>query len=295
MAEAIAPEILNESKRLSVEFFTDPRSYDAFSLTRDKRLIVGCIEPRDPDNCEHGDYKVTIQTPGGDIGEGSDHALTHTAVTGEAIRIKDALPKNADMQLFKSLDAHLDCAFHANLAVVTSEMATPSDFTRDSLFEWAEYFNKQEVVAENLGRITTAAEAQLEVVTEFCDDDLLAITDSLQPGHPNVYGVKGRPMARTYVMNFHPHVGKNRNMKPTDPDRAVLVQGYHDNIAAMVSDLETVYSLNGEMRGLRLVSLLLRSAATRTVITRDKMSEMAFLDVIPAAKPGGLEFKQREF
>ena len=296
MAETIEPELLAESQARSYEYFTNPDSYAGFTLTKDMKLIIACIEPRDPANAEHGDYKITMQTPGGFMGEGLDQALASYAVDKEAVRIRSGMDQDAKLRISKTLDMHQDCAFHGNVAHVVKEMARPGDFTKDSLFGWAERFNKREEVAENLGRISMAADAQLDVIAESGDDDLLAVADSLQPGHPNVYGVKWRPMARTYVMNFHPHIGKNRNRKPADPELAGLVQGYHDNIAAMVCDLETAFSLSGEMRGLRLGSLLLRSAATRTVITRDKMDGMTFLNVKPDGDTeSGLDISQGAF
>ena len=59
-----APE-LAESMQLSEEFFRDHNSYAPFDLTKDKKTIVDCIEPRDADGVEHGEYKVTVQTAGG--------------------------------------------------------------------------------------------------------------------------------------------------------------------------------------------------------------------------------------
>lgn len=281
MSSPLSPELLAESKALSEAFFRDPQSYGGFSFTRDHRLIVGCIEPRDPVHTVHGDYKTIMQTGGGFFGEGLDQALAVYADEGDNLTVADGMRGNIAVRPSKAFDVHHDCAFHKSLRAITAEMADPSDFTQQSIDRWAHYFKEKEHIADSLGLLTTAAKVQLELIDTKPQEDLIKLADELLPHHHNVYPVQPVSMARTYVVNLHPHLGKNRNRKPADPAETLKVQGYHDSLAANITDLATAFELSKKMRGMRVTAALLRSAATLTVITQDRMSEMTLLEVRP--------------
>ena len=291
----VSSELLAESKSRSVEFAQRPESYSGFSFTRDRKLIMACIEPGDPLNTTSGSYKVAMQTPGALLGEGLDQALTVYAYDHGETTVATGMEQNSAFWPYKAFDAHNDCAFNKNLIAVTEEMADPSGFTKDSIQEWADHFNEREHVDATLRLLMDAAGVQLGLLHQTQDEDLVQHADHLFPNHHNVYDVRRPLLARMYVMGMHPHLGKDRNMKPADPDEELKVQFYHDTLAANCADLATAYSMSSIMRGLRFTALLLRSAAARTVITRDKMAEMTFLEVLPAQNVVGLEIKQRNF
>lgn len=292
MSELGAIEPINSmeaSKAMSREFFEDSASYGRFSLTADYRSIIGCIEPRNPSNAVHGDYKIIVQTGGGIVGEGLDVGIALTALEGQLVTIQAGMDYDKNMREVTVPGAHVDCTFDKEKPSVTSEMANPSEFTLDSALGWAQYFNKRDLFDSMSQRVMDAAELQLEYLLEYQDElALLDAADRLYPKHTNVASVRGVNIARTYVTNLHPKVGLDRNQKPVDEEAAAQIQGYHVSLAGAVADIGSSYKMPRDVLDLRFVSRLLRESATRTVITRDKMDEMTFLEVRPAHNESGL-------
>ena len=108
---------------------------------------------------------------------------------------------------------------------------------------------------------------------------MLDHVDQLHPGHHNVGPVKGENHSRLWVANFHPHLGQNRNAKPVDMEDGI--QAYHDGLAAAASDLHNAHAMGRRVHDLRFVAKLYRSAATRTAVIGDKLSEFVLLEVKP--------------
>lgn len=291
MAQAASPEAIAASQA----FFTRHDSYGPFDLTRDNKMIIGCIEPRDQENTPHGEYKTIMQTPGGAPGEGLDAALALTIKNDELTPIEDGMDTDCDSRPVTVFGAHHDCAFIANLVPVVEEMSDPSDFTVESVEKWSRYFNDGDHVAATLGKVSTAAARMAEYLNENGHmDDLVDHADELYPEHSNVVHVKGPAGAYVYVTGLHPHIGKNRNMKPTDPEEAMNVRAYHDSLAATIDNLRGANKLEPEIRGLRATAMLLRSAAARTVITRGKLDKMTLLEVAPANTRNGIKITEQK-
>lgn len=289
MAGMVSPE----SIALSQQFFTRHDTYGAFDLTSDKKNIVGCIEPRDQAHVIHGEYKTIMQTGGGAAGEGLDGALAMTVIGGALVPVETGMESDNDERPLTVFGAHHDCAFIGNLAAVTHEMAHPSDFTKESLDRWTRYLNEKERVAGALGSVMMAAAIMAEYLGENGNmDHLVQHADGLYPEHANVVHVKGPSLSRVYVVGLHPNVGKNRNMKPSDPTEAVKIQGYHDSLAATIDNLHRARKMSEEMKGLRITSMVLRAAATRTVISSGK-PEMTFLEVTPANTKSGIKITEQ--
>jgi hypothetical protein len=296
MAGSASPELLEESKIASREFYMNPASYGALSYTRDYLRIMGCIEPRDPGHQEPGGYKIIMQTGGGDFGEALDEALVTLANQKQVITFPEAMARNNSKRPFTVFDVHYDCAFDAAKVQIAQEMARPSDLTKLSVAEWAEHFNETDHVQSTLGAISVSAAVHADKLEAESDNDLHAIADNLYPSHKNVYPCKEQPkLSRTYVINLHPHVGKNRNKKPADPCEAQKIQAYNDTLAANVSDLAANNRMSKVERGYRLTAMLLRSAATRTLITAAYYDEFLFLDVLPSQNDPGLVVVERKF
>lgn len=294
MAGSTPEALLAESRARSEEFFTNPDSYSRFSLTSDAKMILDCIEPRDRLNAEPGDYKVVIQGPGGAIGEGNDHAMAVNAYDGTEITTAEGMHQNAVYRPFLVLDAHYSCAYDAGQAAVAGEMARSSEFTLDTVIELARHFNEEDTVRRTLPKIAVAAARQEEVILTGPQQDLVTHASNIYPHHHNVDEVDGPPLARTYVFNFHPHLGKDRNAKPEDREEARKIQAYCDSIGANVLYLcGNTPRLNSELRGLRLTAMLARTAATRTVISTDK--DMTFLEAYPANGEPGIDIIQRNY
>lgn len=286
---------LSESIELSQDFFTDHSSYAPFDLTSDKKTIVDCIEPRDAEDVPHGEYKVTVQTGGGGSGEGLDAAVALTIIGGEVATVEEGMSKDKVDRPQLVLGVHHDCTYMKHLADVTAEMRNPSDFTKDTVDRYSRYFNEREHVERTLGGVMIAVAGINEYLGERKHiDSLIAHADDLYPEHANVKHVRGPGLSRTYVTNLHPFVGKNRNMKPCEPEEAIKIQGHHDSIAASVNLLRGANQLDSQTRGYRFTSMLLRSAATRTVVTGG-WDEATLLEVRPAANSkSGLKISEQK-
>jgi fumarate hydratase class II len=113
--------------------------------------------------------------------------------------------------------------------------------------------------------------------------------DSLRPDHSNVKRLLGDNNARVYVTNLHPHVGYNRNSKSRNPADSNKIQGYHDSLAASIGDVSKSHFMDNNERLHRITSMILRSAATRTVLTLDH-PETRFIEVKPS--PKGIVFNE---
>lgn len=279
-----------DGTKLSYEFFTKKSSYDTFSLTNDHNRIVGCIDPRDPADVNPGDYKIVIQTAGGAAGEGLDASLYLTGARDKAFDIEAAIERDKNVRGIVVLGAHHDCKFINGMVSVLSEMHEPSDFTKESAFKWAEFFHHSEAYYKTINKVMEAAGIQLDFLSKKDNlNHLVEHIDALRPEHSNVKRLEGENKSRVYVTNLHPYVGYNRNAKFEEPSNAPLIQGYHDSLAASIGDISKSHFIINEERQSRISSMILRSAATRTVLTRDH-PDTRFLEVAPSTK--GLEFNE---
>jgi hypothetical protein len=286
-----------ESVGKSQEFFSNPESYGPLGLTPDKRSIVTCIEPRDPADIPHGQYDITMQTGGGGAGESLDGALAGTIEEEELVSIETAMEQDKHTRPLTVFEGHEnDCRFILGLVKITREMADPSDFTLDGVARWSKNIGQLLHVKGTLGKVSSAAAFMAEYLEEREHmDELLHQLDGLYPHHKNVKPVKGQNHSRLYVVNFHPKIGKDRNKKPTDPTEAAKIQGYHDSLAATTANLRGENGLTNATRGLRLTSMVLRAAATRTVITERNMGEMTFFEVEPTPDPPGIKIVEKTY
>lgn len=275
----------------SYNFFTDKKSYGAFSLTSDHNRIIGCIDPRDPIDVSPGDHKIVIQTAGGAAGEGVDAALYITAHNNnKPFDIENAIERDKNLRGIIVLGAHHDCKFIKGMTSVLEEISKPSDFTLESAERWSNFFNHNEDFDRFMPRIMEAA----GVMKEHLDErdrlqELVEHIDSLRPDHSNVKRLLGDNNSKIYVTNFHPHVGYNRNAKPNNPIESSNIQGYHDSLAASIGDVSKSHFMVDEERKMRVASIILRSAATRSVLT-ENVPDTRFIEVMPSTK--GLQFNE---
>lgn len=259
----------------SREFFEDPNSYAPFTQTRAGLVIAGCIDPRDIELSHPGAYNVSRQTPGGEVGDVLDAALALTAAEGEFHAVQDRFGEDTGSMAGTRSTAHHRCKFDEAADVVTDEMVNPSDFTAENIARWARELGYGDVVRLRLPVIADAAKLQLEHLRETQPMGMLA-----EKAEETVH-VHGENVAQVYTVNLHPERGMDPNAKPRDVLGVSLAQGYHDSLAANVEALRAVPSLPADVRALRLTAMLSRSAATQTVITGDRLSEMTLYEVRP--------------
>ncbi len=262
-------QVAEQSFELSREHYARPDSYGHFTLTEDDRLIIDCIEPRNPLGVTHGSYDVTIQGPGGGSGEGLVGGIGLTIVRGEFVSVEEALTEDEQHRVNNILAAHVDCLFIREMRGITAEMVQPSDKTLANYERWGVLLGHRDLVKSGLPKVREASAQQLEAMDNHEHmDHLLEHIDRLHPEHTNVRSVEGDPGAMVYVQNLHPNIGQDRNKHPLNEDGTQAVRAYHDSLAAALVELDKATKLSDDERGLRVAARIMVSAATMTVIER---------------------------
>lgn len=245
----------------SIEFFTNPESYKPFELDAQQSRAIGCIDPRDQET--ERQLRVVVQTAGGAAGEGTDAAIAFR-VSGRMpnATIKDGLSEDLTVRHTARLCAHHACKFIGALPEVLEEMAEPSDFTEDAVRRWSKYYEVGELLGSDERK--KVAEAARDMHKDAPSEaDLLDHIDRLYPDASNVVNMRGENNAKLYVVNHHPFVGLDREQKHRE--ERLEVHGYHDSLAASLSDL-WLARLPSDVLRPRVISLILRAAAVRTLI-----------------------------
>lgn len=285
------PELnMAESAALSQEYFANPLSYAPFDLVGG-RFIHDCIEPKDPKGIQFGQHVVVIQGPGGMAGEGLARAIALTADEGELVTPEEGMEEAVTRRPDDLFRVHEVCTFVGKMLVVQTEMADPSARTLEAMRRMAAGVGHESAMRP-LNRVTDASKEQLEYMqSRGSMEHVTEHADNLHPEHDNVWMPDGQGGAYVYVTNFHPERGQNRNTKPADPDKRLLVRGYHDSVAASVKRLNKA-AMSGRTRQLNLTANLLMRAATQTVIASSQPG-MVFLEARPADTPAGIEIVEQ--
>jgi hypothetical protein len=270
-----------DAVQLSQEFFENPDSYADFNAP-----FGECVDPRDPKDKAPGEYFVLRQTAGSAVGIGYDRAVASTTTTGEFMSVEYAMRLNELSPGFIIWGAHYRCAFAAGIQAVGEEIVSPSPFTVDSTERLSRDLGVWDDVEPALKPVRDAAKLQAEYHQK---QDSTA--DLVKHAQYTVH-VHGENDARIYTVSLHPYKGVNRNVKPRDEKGISLVKGYSDTLGANVHLLRVEPGFNNEERRLRLASMISRSAATRTVITRDIVDEMTFLEIDQASTSSGMRINE---
>lgn len=282
MTKVIHPE--QEISR-SLEVLTDPGSYASFDLTADLQRIVTCIDPRDEECPER--LKVAVQTAGAGVGKGLDGALALTADDGSPRTILEGMLYDRRLQRATVAGAHYNCRFVLGLYAVLEETARPSEFTTHTLRQLSSRY--QIDISDRVPRIQDAAKrvrARLRP-EDISEDALIPEVNRLHPEHRNVARMAGENKAAFYLLNHHPYVGLNRDLIHRG-DSPLVATAYHDSLRASFDSLAGTIGMSKDVRALRLTALLMRAAATRTVLTRDSQ-QMRFISIVPGEH--GLQFE----
>lgn len=280
----------------SVDYFTHHDTYQPFTVNECGRITLGCIEPRDQEGVHHGQFDVVMQGPGGGAGEGLDSGLALTIVNDRLATPETGMDYDKDKRPGLILAGHLDCTFLIKKYQVVSEMANPSEFTIVSAELMARRLGVLALFNKHKQTIMLASEFMREHLNEQAKirdydlpedgDPLLDYADQLHPDSKNVVRVKGKNTARVYVTNYLPNLGKDRNKKSPNPTVRDMQKGYHDGIGADVQSLDpsNTRRMSDKVRQLKLVARIMRSAATRTLITTENRDEMVFLSVMKSRR-----------
>jgi hypothetical protein len=289
----VSPENTSD---MSMEFFTDPRSYDDFSRTKDFKRIITCIDPRLPGGTDEktpppfDEYKVTVQTDGGAAGLGHDRSLRIGVETGQPEPISEGIRYDARVRITNVLDAHHECRFLNGIVSVLGEEADPNDFTLDAIKRWEKIYGIGVFGTKAFRQLRDSAARQAELEQNIQETkSILEVVDELYPEHPNVRYMAGENRARLHVVNHHPFVGIDRRRQAKLYGENA--QGYHNNLAAIVERSLLLPNLSRRGRMLRAGAAIMRAAATMTVVTQGH-EDTRFLEVFPEVEHG-LRFDEK--
>lgn len=258
----------------SEEFFTDPRSYRSFDLTRDFRQIIACVEPRNEKKEPGKRVKTAVQTAGGGAGEAFDRAISQTAAREELVTVEDGFLQERNRRGETVLGAHHSCKFVDGMLHIEDEIIDPSDFTLDDLERTLQRYGLREDIEPIIHSVQEAAKMQREHTLVHGSSNLQSLIDKSYPRHSNLAHVIGTNLSSIYVTNQHPYIGLDRDRKARLSEgetegHATPLQGYHESRRAAFLDIfHTYYRLNARERQYRVGAFALRSSASRTVLGR---------------------------
>jgi hypothetical protein len=249
------------------DHLTSVKAYAPFDLLPDGRLMSGCMDPRaDAGESPYRRQLTKIMGPGGEVGEAADHATALTVVRGELVTIEDAIVEDMTLRRASVHGAHRRCAYVDSIAGITGEQANPSDATLSSYERWvAEHELEQVLTATILQDVIDAAGVLQAYLSNL--DNVHHLVDAVEAAHPdydNVPDMQGDATPAFYIVNKVPHLGLNRHRMHTKEQ--LKAQAYHDNLTARLDEVHNTHRLPHATRLLRMSALLLRSAATFTVI-----------------------------
>jgi len=278
----------------SLAVFTDPDMYEGFDLTRDRRRILGCIDPRPEQDIDH--MKVKVQTTGGGAGNAHDTALVMISEDDEALHgfidgqtaMVTGLVRDRDIRRDAMVrDVHRGCKFLDAIVIVLEEEADPSEFTKDTLGRWTRQYAVHGDAEKYTTKMIGAAARLRDNVLDQGIGDILETADGMFPTHPNVHTMVGDNRARIHIVNHHPYVGLNRQAVHYPADgNGVVIQAYHDSLAATADSINNV-DASPDTRGRFAGAMLLRAAAARTVLGSG-YEDMVYAEVYQDTSPSGL-------
>lgn len=260
-------------------YYTSVEAYTPFDHTPDGRTMLGCMDPRgDRLDSAQGLYVVRrqmtkIQGPGGELGEGDDQANARTVETGRLVSVRQGMKEDMALRRASVLGGHKSvCLYAAGYQMVVAEQADPSQQTVDYVNRWVAY-HELNLAQKHFDAVVGAAALRLDHLGSGNDgiEDLIQVLDDAYPEHHNVPEMAGKANPGFYIVNNFPHLGLNRHRK--HEEQRMGIHAYHDNVGARLDNVNNLHALSRPMRALRMAALLLRSAATRTVIDRLKRKE----------------------
>ena len=151
------------------------------------------------------------------------------------------------------------------LSKVNEEIAHPTTMTEDTVDRLTARYELRDAEFErNIIRVKDTAKRNQDILSTTDPDDLLLKIEEAYPSHEVVNDMVGDNKAGIYIFNHHPFLGLKRD-RVHRGDRPLEVQAYHDNVSASIGNLRATEGLR-ELKGLRLAALIMRIAATPTVL-----------------------------
>jgi hypothetical protein len=258
MAEVqVNPELLERS----VEFYDNPQHYLHVDIN-EYPVVIDCIDPRHKIVSQYFSKLVTIQTPGGKIGIGHDEAIARDASHNLGpMTAKDGAILNAKRGYGVAYPHDSVCKYGEGYVAVENEAINPSDYTRSMLNEWYGIHDFDPSLRTQQ-KLRDAQSRHLEL--SLANGGAQNPEDFIDPNWSNVerehMHVVGPNLSRMYVVTHHTDLRVDR-----DARRKMGVQGYHDNIGALLNYYENL-KVSGRQREMLGLIALSRSVATRTAV-----------------------------
>jgi hypothetical protein len=272
MSEVVDPE----HAARSVAFYEDSNHYLHVDLNK-YPIIIDCIDPRNKFVGEFFSKLVTVQGPGGKIGVGHDMAIaqdaSHNLGPSTAKEGADIYSRIGPGVAYPHDNV---CRYAKGYAAVAHEERNPSDYTRDTLERWYD-IHGFEPSNQIRNKVKDAQSRHLELTLahggeQNPDDFIDPKWSEVERAHMHVVGPN---LSRSYIVTHPNDIRVDR-----DTRRRMGVQGYHDNIGAML-EIYANLKVSGRQKEILGLLALSRSVATRTIVGMP-YPDMSYREVFPA-------------
>jgi hypothetical protein len=265
----------------SREFFFGhhPEAYEGFDVIDGMTASI-CMDTRPAQLPSDERHLTSMMGPGGEIGEATDHSLGLTVIKDRLVTPEEALGPDMDLRRATLHSAHYDCWYSGNFSLINEEVANPSDETRSAVQRWSDLGElgrmATDTALEDVQGAAGLLVAELETRDTETMDHMIPTINAAHPGRHNVTHMEGTPTPKFYIVSHWPNVGLNRHVK--HKVERIQGQAYFDSLTPRVNNIRNTYELGHNLRALRVSALLLRSAATRTVVNAAKTAAGAPLE-----------------
>jgi hypothetical protein len=271
----------------SVEFYQNPDHYLCVGI-KELPIVIDCIDPRNKIISQYFSKLVTIQSPGGKIGIGHDEAIARDASHNLGpTTAKNGALINTQRRVGVAYPHYDLCKFGEGYELVQNEEINPGEYTRDSL-ERLYGIHGFDPSNNTSRKLRDAQSRHLELTletgaTQNPDDFVDPRWSEVERAHMHMMGPN---LARVYLFTHPKTVRVDR-----DTRRKMGVQGYHDNIGAML-EYYGQFKVSGRNREMLGLAALSRTVATRTVVG-SQYPDMNYLEVSHTPE-GRLEIRETE-
>ena len=264
----------------SVDFFSDSENYGPITTLPGGGEVDICIDPRVSKGMPHDERLIAAQTDGGASGKGTDSALLIKSVYGQQVGIDVGIAHAALLYPKDRLGVHPGCKYNLGVLTVLQEMSDPSAPTRMAMRNWSRVLGPR-VTNGDQKEVAKAANGLISFLGEHAMLSLGYLAESPAPADDYfAYDVMGQNISRVYVAQLVPGIGLDRSKRPAGV-AGEQVQGYVNGIGQSFDKLSAIRVLDPNELSLLYTAMMLRAAATRTVVTRDHSNDMHYYQVVP--------------